>query len=104
MQLEIFQFLTILLLTLGLGLLLTGIFTAYFGRGKSRMVGVALLVIGLIIGLFTWLMHSQNLVDAAGDGYMFMDDVILLSIEVIGAFIIGAVIALVIFLGAIMKT
>lgn len=103
MQLEIFQFLTILLLTLGLGLLLTGIFTAYFGRGKSRMVGVALLVIGLIIGLFTWLMHSQNLVDAAGDGYMFMDT-LWLAIEVIGAFIIGAVIALVIFLGAIMKT
>lgn len=103
MQLEMFQFVTILLLTLGLGLLISGIFTAYFGRGKSRMVGISLFVVGILIGILTWLIHSQNVLEAAGEGYMFIDT-IWLSIEVIGAFLIGAVIALGIFLGAIMKT
>ena len=45
------QFLTILLLVFGLFLILAGVFTAYFGSGKSRMVGVGLLVGGLVVGL-----------------------------------------------------
>ncbi len=102
MQLKMFEFLTILLLTTGLGLLLTGLFTAYFGRGKSRMVGIVLVIVGILIGLLTWQMHAQN-IGAAGDGYDFAKT-IWMAIEVIGAFIIGAVIALVIFLAAIMKT
>src|SRR5436309_1031002 len=44
-------FLTILLLTFALFLLITGAFTAYFGSGKSRKIGVGLLIGGLVVGL-----------------------------------------------------
>jgi len=91
-----------MLLTLGLGLLLAGIFTAYFGRGKSRMVGVGLALAGVILGLLTWIAHMYGIA-GAGDGYVFMDT-IWLAIKVIGAFVIGAIITLGIFLLAIMKT
>ncbi len=100
MQLEMFQFLTILLLTMGLGLLLTGLFTAYFGRGKSRIVGIVLAIVGILVGLFTWLIHAQKMIEF---NYPF-EATVWIAVEVIGAFIIGAVIALVIFLAAIMKT
>jgi uncharacterized membrane protein len=45
------EFLTVLLMTLGLFLVLAGIFTAYFGSGKSRTIGVVLLVVGLLVAI-----------------------------------------------------
>src|SRR5947209_17673238 len=48
-------FLTILLLTFSLFLVITGAFTAYFGSGKSRKIGVGLLVGGVVVGaLWAW--------------------------------------------------
>src|SRR5437016_14498398 len=48
-------FLTILFLTFSLFLVITGAFTAYFGSGKSRKIGVGLLVVGVIVGtLWAW--------------------------------------------------
>lgn len=44
-------FLTIVLMVFALMMVLAGIFTAYFGSGKSRMIGIILLVVGLIIGV-----------------------------------------------------
>ncbi|MDH4123915.1 MAG: hypothetical protein OEV21_07530 [Thermoplasmata archaeon] len=44
-------FLTILLMVFALMMVLAGIFTAYFGSGKSRMIGILLLVVGLVIGI-----------------------------------------------------
>ncbi len=101
-MINMMQFLTVLLLTLGLGLILAGLFTAYFGRGKSRMVGISLAILGLLLGLMTWLAHVYGVADV-GKGYIFMDT-IKMAVQVIGAFIVGAVIALGIFLAAIMKT
>lgn len=35
--------------------LLSGIFTAYFGQGRSRGIGAALIVVGLLVGaVFAW--------------------------------------------------
>src|SRR5207244_11006917 len=48
----IMNFVTILLLTFSLFLVITGAFTAYFGSGKSRKIGVGLLVGGLVVGVF----------------------------------------------------
>src|SRR2546430_438942 len=44
----IMNFVTILLLTFSLFLVITGAFTAYFGSGKSRKIGVGLLLRDLI--------------------------------------------------------
>ena len=91
-------FLTILLMTFGLFLVITGAFTAYFGSGKSRKIGVGLLVGGLIVGLL-WGWY-------AGPAAPSVDllTVIAQSIGVILAAIIGAAAAIGLFLLAIMKS
>lgn len=91
-------FLTILLMTFALFLVITGAFTAYFGSGKSRKIGVGLLFGGLIVGLL-WGWY-------AGPAAPSVDllTVIAQSIGVILAAIIGAAAAIGLFLLAIMKS
>jgi hypothetical protein len=61
------QFLTILLLVFGLFLILAGIFTAYFGSGKSRTIGVALLVVGLVVGVLTGYLYHTGMFGATSN-------------------------------------
>ncbi len=95
---EPWTFVTILLLTFSLFLVITGAFTAYFGSGKSRKIGVGLLVGGLIVGTsWAWYMGPYSAgVDLVG--------IIVQSIGVILAAIIGAAAAIGLFLLAIMKS
>lgn len=97
----IYEFLMVVLLTLGLGLFLSGLFTAYFGRGKSRMVGVALTVIGILFWAVTYVMNMQDIL--FGEDFKFMTT-LMTAIGYVGAFVIGAIIAVAVFLVAIMKT
>jgi hypothetical protein len=90
-------FLTILLMTFALFLVITGAFTAYFGSGKSRKIGVGLLVGGLIVGLL-WGWYAGT---STSLGLL---TVIAQSIGVILAAIIGAAAAIGLFLLAIMKS
>ncbi len=99
-ELGLMGFVTILLLALAIGLFVSGIFTAYFGRGKSRKVGIGLLLGGIVIGLLIgiafkqdWYMADQALLALVWEG-----------VKYVGAFIVGVAIALGIFLGAIMKS
>ena len=97
-------FLGMLMLVFAIASIIAGIFTAYFGSGKSRAVGGILMVIGLVIGiLFLWgagILASfmgtptgvMNIIGSVTNGI----------VAVIGA-IVGALIALGIFLLAIMK-
>jgi uncharacterized membrane protein len=97
---EGWQFLTILLLVFGLFLILAGIFTAYFGSGKSRTIGVALLVVGLVVGILTaFLYHNGSLGSAHDLGGLLWE-----AFLVIVAAVIGALVAVGIFLVAIMKS
>ncbi len=95
---DVWTFVTILLLTFSLFLVITGAFTAYFGSGKSRKIGVGLLVGGLIVGiLWGWYTGPvQANVDLAR--------IIVESIGVILAAVIGAAAAIGLFLLAIMKS
>ncbi len=95
------QFLTILLLVFGLFLILAGIFTAYFGSGKSRTIGVALLVVGLVVGLLTGLFYHDG---SFGGQTGQLGSLLWESFLVIVAAVIGALIAVGIFLIAIMKS
>jgi hypothetical protein len=95
------QFLTILLLVFGLFLILAGIFTAYFGSGKSRTIGVALLVVGLVVGILTgYLYHQGTFGGASGQ----LGSLLWESFLIIVAAVIGALVAIGIFLVAIMKS
>lgn len=96
---------SMLTLVFAVASIIAGIFTAYFGSGKSRAVGAILIVIGLIVFvLFLW---GAGLVTflptlAPGNIMYFKGFIVNSIVAVIGA-VIGALIALGIFLLAIMK-
>ena len=92
------NFVTVLLLTFALFLVITGAFTAYFGSGKSRKIGAGLLVGGLVVGIL-WGYYAGPM---AGD--VSLGTIVLQSIGVILAAVIGAAAAIGLFLLAIMKS
>jgi ABC-type transport system involved in cytochrome c biogenesis permease subunit len=99
-SMELMEFLTVVLMVFALVMVLAGIFTAYFGSGKSRMIGVILLVVGLVVGIL-WAVLTW-------DPYFNVIDVKLLEVvwnafQYILAALIGILIAVGIFLLAIMK-
>ena len=92
-------FITILLLTFSVVLLIAGAFTAYFGSGKSRKIGAGLLVGGLVIGVaWAWLVGPYNLFQIG------LTTVVVQAIIVLLAAFIGAGAAIGLFLLAIMKS
>jgi len=99
-------FLFVLLLSFAIFSLLAGIFTAYFGAGKSRAIGGGLLVLGLII-ILVWVYYGilGSYPDDTLLGVVHWNAAKTLEafITVLSA-IIGAVIAVVMFLVAIMKS
>ncbi len=94
------NFVTILILTFSLFLVITGAFTAYFGSGKSRKIGGALLGGGLVLGVVWVLLGGFNKFIPVPS----MLNVVVQSIAVIAAAAIGAVLAIGLFLLAIMKS
>jgi len=93
--------LSMLMLVFAVASIIAGVFTAYFGSGKSRAVGAILIVIGLVVGvLFLWFAGVLSFMGTAP--FLFGEVVFNGVLAVIGA-IIGALIALGIFLLAIMK-
>ena len=96
-------FLSMLMLVFAVASVIAGIFTAYFGSGKSRAVGAILVIIGLIVGvIFLWFAGVLSFMGPVPDGLSFKGVVVDSVVAVIGA-IVGALIALGIFLLAIMK-
>ena len=97
---DVWTFVTILLLTFAVFLVITGAFTAYFGSGKSRKIGGGLLAGGLIVGIL-WVVAvgPLNLF-----GAFALTEVIIQTIVVLIAAIIGAAAAIGLFLLAIMKS
>ncbi|MEE9163934.1 MAG: hypothetical protein V3U17_03970 [Thermoplasmata archaeon] len=98
---EPWTFVTILILTFSLFLVITGAFTAYFGSGKSRRIGGALLGGGLVLGfVWGWLSGLANIIPLPNGLF----EVIVQSILVLVAAAIGAILAIGLFLLAIMKS
>lgn len=97
---ELLEFLTVLIMVFGLFMLLAGIFTAYFGSGKSRMIGMVLLVVGLVVGV-VWGVLCLDSVDVLD---VDLGKVIWDAFLFIVAGLIGALAAVGVFLVAIMKS
>ena len=89
---------SICLLVFSIGTIIGGLFTTYFGSGKSRMIGSILIIIGLIAALFfynfTWGLWGDPLWAKA----IVIDGII----AIIGA-IVGGGISLGVLLAGIMK-
>ena len=91
------------MLVFGLASIVAGIFTAYFGSGKSRAVGAFLIIVGLIVFiLFLWGANILTFMGTSPELINFVGTVTNGIVAEIGA-VIGALIALGIFLLAIMK-
>jgi hypothetical protein len=97
---ELMEFLTVLILIFALFMLLAGVFTAYFGSGKSRMIGVILLVIGLVVGIL-WVVMGLDSVEIID---VNLSKVVWDAFLYILAGLIGALAAVGVFLVAIMKS
>ena len=90
------EFLTVLILVFALFMLLAGIFTAYFGSGKSRMIGVVLLVVGLVVGVL-WVVLGLDSVDVIDvdlskvvwDAFLFILSGVLGALAAIGVFLVA---------------
>jgi len=95
-------FILIFLMIFGLGLLIAGIFTVYFGSGKSRGIGAGLLVVGIVLALLVFLMDYMNMFMPA-NMYLW-NDVIKPGLVFLGAAVIGGLAAVGMFLLAIMKS
>ncbi len=102
---NVWTFVTILVLTFSLFLVITGAFTAYFGSGKSRKIGGGLLGGGFAFGI-VWAVlggFTSPKILPVPDGWSMLSTVVQ-SIAVIAAAAIGAVLAIGLFLLAIMKS
>ncbi|RLF42019.1 MAG: hypothetical protein DRN25_02565 [Thermoplasmata archaeon] len=92
------MFLSMLMLVFSIATFIAGIFTAYFGSGRSRAIGGLLIVIGLIVGFlfadFTWFHWI---------GSYFAPGIVYGGVASIIGGLIGGLIGLGIFLAAIMK-
>jgi hypothetical protein len=97
------MFVSILVLAFGIFSIIAGAFTAYFGTGRSRSIGAALILLGLfglvILMWFTGMFGSSVSHPVTWE----MSMVVAGFVAVIGA-IVGALVALGIFLVAIMKS
>lgn len=93
-------FLIVLLLTFALFLFIAGLFTTYFGAGKSRKIGVVLSLLGVVIGVIGYLAYYGPF--KPDSGLTFLNFIIEPIVYIIAA-IVGAGIALLVFIGAIMK-
>ncbi len=88
----------VVLSLISLSFIVLGALTAYFGSGKSRVAGVTLLIVGIIIPLilyFVYWIHETG---------HFTNEILLPGLLYIGGGLLGVVIAFLIFLGLIMKT
>ena len=95
------EFLIIFLLMFALFAVLLGLFTAYFGAGKSRQIGAGLIVVGLIIGLLVLLPQTRPLIYIPS---MDLSALLIDAVIILVAAAAGAGVALLLFLGAIMKS
>lgn len=94
-------FVSTLLLSFAVTMLLAGLFGAYFGKGRSRSLGFAFALVAiLLIGLFCAL--TWNLV--SGIHPVFDPATVGKSMAAVVAAIFGAVVAGGFFVGAVMRS
>lgn len=99
MTLGVFSSLT--LASFALSVLGSGLFTAYFGAGKSRRIGFGLAIVGLLAALafvvITFEIFPQVLTSPWG-----LQDILLGLAGVAGA-LVGGLVGLIVFLGSIVR-
>ena len=94
-------FIVIFIMSFGVVALMSGLFTAYFGAGKSRVIGLILTLVGLLILLVSvYLAWNDSVTGPIDWGHVYVLEAVL----VIVAAGLGAMAGVFLFLLAIMKS
>lgn len=91
----------VLVLAFGLTMLFSGLFTSYFGAGKSRKIGVGLVLVGLLV-LFAWTTITFG-INVFGPVSAWNADEMSYGVAALAAGALGSIVALGLFLIAIMR-
>ncbi len=91
-------FLETFLLVMSVVFILLGALTAYFGSGKSRIAGISLAIVGVVIPLIMYFLYWAKEV-----GH-FTNDLLLPGLIYVGGALVGLIVGFLVFLGIIMKT
>ncbi|MCQ2079426.1 MAG: hypothetical protein MJZ38_05170 [archaeon] len=96
------EFLTLIVLIFSIVMIVAGAFSAYFGKGKNRAYGILIAIIGAIVGLiWVYLLNWSDVSTfRAIDGW----DIIYNAIVYLIGILIGALIAVGIFLVTVLKS
>lgn len=96
------EFLTLIVLIFSIVAIIAGIFSAYFGKGKNRAYGILISVVGLVVGLiWVYLINWSDITPFCNiNGWDIVYDAI---VNLIGI-LIGALIAVGIFLVTVLKS
>lgn len=99
---DIWMFLTVLVFVFALVMVIAGIFSAYFGTGKNRTYGIIITIVGLAVGIFwEWLTVFSGISPFCDmEVWTLMYDGLIYLI----AILIGALIAVGIFLATVLKS
>ena len=83
-------FVSMLIVGIGVALLATGIFTSYFGAGKSQKIGFALLFLGavILVAVIDMALGTIGIMPEQFDDSLFMDALIS-GIAALGGMILG---------------
>ena len=84
------HFVSMLLIGIGVALLATGLFTSYFGAGKSQKIGFSLLITGILAIVLTYILtfEAGTGVSTQFDDGAFMDALVS-GISALAGMIIG---------------
>ena len=97
------DFVTVMVLAFAIFLALAGVFTAWFGNGKSRIAGLIMIVVGVVVGIvWALLCGAFGVMDPVID--VAITDVFLDALINFLGVLVGALIAIGIFLVAVLKS
>ncbi len=96
------DFLSLIILVFALVMILAGVFSAYFGKGKNRAYGIIMVVVGLVVGVVYGYLLIDGPIEVIRnvDGWAIVYNAI---VNLLGI-LIGALIAVAIFLVTVLKS
>lgn len=101
---SLLEFITVAILAFAITMLLAGSFTAYFGSGKSRVAGILMDVAGIIVGI-VWIFLCSGLFGCSPViEHIEVWNVFYESLISLISILIGALIAVGVFIIAILKS
>lgn len=96
---DIWMFILIVLAVFAIVMLIAGAFAAIFGSGKSKAYGIVIVLVGFIVGIAMLYLTVADISPFDFDAYELMKDAIIYLLGIL----IGALVAVGVFLAAILK-